>query len=99
MMNECTCDDKAPLLSALEHAAVAWARADRVADDRTADVQGIERVIAASKRPVPKELLAARQSAQDALSEACKAEGAAEHELREAATRLLDAQSSSRGEI
>jgi hypothetical protein len=75
----------------LEQTALSWAAADRAADDRAADVQGIERSIANSALPVPAALLADRDAAVITLREACKVEGKAEADLREAARQLLDA--------
>jgi hypothetical protein len=75
---------------ATTRAASTWARADRAADDRAADLQGLEHVIALAARPVPREIQAAREAAAVALREACQAEGQAEHELKEAARRLLE---------
>lgn len=74
----------------LRDAALAWAVADRAADDRAADVQGIERAIANGERPVPAGLVADRDDAVIRLREACRSEGRAEQALREAARRLLD---------
>ncbi len=66
-----------------------WARADRVADDRAADLQGIERAIALAGPPIPAELVTARERAAIVLREACQAEEKAEHAMREAARLLL----------
>lgn len=76
--------------SPLELAAVEWARLDRAADDRAADLQGIERAIANSDRPIPRELLAARALAGDALRIACQEEGHAVERLHAIAKQILD---------
>lgn len=72
----------------------AWAAADRAADDRAADIQGLERVIALEDRLTP-ELKARRSAALAALREACQAENAAEEALQDAARGLLDLDSES----
>lgn len=74
----------------LDAAGRAWALADRACDDRAAELQGIERAIASSERPVPRALLNDRDAAVIALREACKREGALEEDLRAAARALLD---------
>lgn len=74
---------------ALEQAALSWAIADRAADDRAADAQKVECVIANSAQ-APTALLADRDAAVIALREACEVEEKAEADLREAARQLLD---------
>ncbi len=71
-------------------AAQAWARADRAADDRAAEIAGIERAILNIERPVPAALVTAKERASEALRDACQAEATAEHAFREAARALLD---------
>jgi hypothetical protein len=51
---------------------------------------GIERAIVNATRPVPDELLAARERASLLLREACKAEGEAEEAMKAAAQKLLE---------
>lgn len=68
----------------------AWARADRDADDRAADINGIERAIGLASRPLPSELLSQREFASAALREACRAEEIARSRLNELAHRLLE---------
>jgi hypothetical protein len=74
----------------LHDAATKWARADRVADDRAAELLNLERLIARISSPVPPELVRAREIAQRDLTDACQLEGQAEEDLREAARKLLD---------
>lgn len=94
---ECTCgfaqQDKPQAATTpldITAAAHAWALADRAADDRAAGVTGVERAIAKGPKPVPLEMLAARERATASLREACQAEQAAEEAMRDAARRLLD---------
>lgn len=75
----------------LRDAALAWARADRAADDRAAELHGVERAIASAGRPIPPELLAARARAADALTRACKLEGVELERFHEIARELLEA--------
>lgn len=80
----------------LRDAALSWARADRAADDRAAELHGVERAIAGAGVPTPPELLAARARAVEALGRACKLEGSELERFHEVARALLDASCESR---
>lgn len=74
----------------INRAAVAWARADRIADDRVAELRNFDEIIAQMKRPIPDEIVAAREDLNREVQDACKLEGQAEDDLRDAARRILD---------
>lgn len=81
---------RSTMVASVCESAIAWARADRDADDRAADLQGLERAIANAGTPVPIELLNARARAADALRAACQLEERAEYEWKERAHTLLE---------
>lgn len=72
-------------------AAIAWARADRAADDRAADLHGLDRLITFAERPVLAELLDKQEQAQVDLRVACQVSDDAEHAMKEAARAELSA--------
>lgn len=74
----------------IDDAATAWARADRIADDRAAELLNLERLIARISGPVSSELARALEVAQRDLTDACQLEGQAEEDLREVARGMLD---------
>jgi hypothetical protein len=79
-----------PAFPQINRAATAWARADRIADDRTAELQNLDQLIAQMKRPIPPELAMAREAVRREVGDACRLEGQAEDDLRDAARKLLD---------
>jgi hypothetical protein len=81
-----------PDVTPLVEAARVWALADRAADDRAADIHGIERRIVIGERPTPETILIVRDVAALQLREACKVEEKALEVLHDAARKLVDAE-------
>lgn len=74
----------------LHDVALAWARADRAADDRAAELRNLDSLIAQMSGAIPAGLAQARASAQQALTHACQFEACAEEALHEVARTTLD---------
>lgn len=74
----------------LENLALEWARADRTADDRAADVERVEDAIAHASTKTAETLLADRDGAIVTFRAAVKAADEADEKLRDRCRELLD---------